>query len=303
MSFNDSTSQVERKTSASLNGKKKIFENPVLSPIIVPLAIVLVGGLIVFGLTSLLSSGKDYRDLVRELESKTFGNRWIAAYELSKVIAQDSLRPEEKLWMNERLSALYRGEDDERTQEFLLVALSSLNLQSNIPILLDAAKGTNSKLSFHALLGLSHFSSEQLKGQSFDFLNQILEGNDPGLVQAAVLLIGHLKLKEFKGQLLIVLNNESSVVALNAAYALLAMDIEEGKVIVRDFLLNGAETYKTKIKDQEIEALQLNALKIIDKNEIKGLESEIKILANQHNSLKVMASAREILEKDENESK
>ena len=63
---------------------KKLLEKSPLSGIAVPIAIVLVSALIIFGVTKMLSSGKDHRDLVAELNSKTFGNRWVAAYELSK---------------------------------------------------------------------------------------------------------------------------------------------------------------------------------------------------------------------------
>ena len=51
---------------------KKILESSPFSGIAVPIAIVLVGGLIIFGVTKMLSSGKNHRDLIEEMNSKTF---------------------------------------------------------------------------------------------------------------------------------------------------------------------------------------------------------------------------------------
>ena len=62
-----------------------------MSGIAVPIAIILIGALIIFGVTKMLSTGKNYRDLVEELHSKTFGNRWVAAFELSKFIASEKI--------------------------------------------------------------------------------------------------------------------------------------------------------------------------------------------------------------------
>jgi hypothetical protein len=64
-----------------------------MSGIAVPIAIVLVGALIIFGVTKMLSSGKNHRDLIDEMNSKTFGNRWVAAYELSKFLAAQKTQP------------------------------------------------------------------------------------------------------------------------------------------------------------------------------------------------------------------
>jgi hypothetical protein len=81
------------------NTSKKILESSPLSGIAVPIAIVLVGGMIIFGVTKMLSSGKDHRDLVEEMNSKTFGNRWVAAYELSKFLAAQKIPKEDMPWV------------------------------------------------------------------------------------------------------------------------------------------------------------------------------------------------------------
>ena len=85
---------------------RKLLENKYISSFMVPLAIILVGALIIFGITKMLSTERTYRDLVREMQSKTFGNRWIAAYELSKLISTNRIPPSEHPWLVENLSDL-----------------------------------------------------------------------------------------------------------------------------------------------------------------------------------------------------
>ena len=86
-------------TGASRPGGKKLLENRYLSNFMVPVAILLVGALIIFGVTKMLSTERTYRDLVREMQSKTFGNRWIAAFELSKLLAAKKIPPDEFPWL------------------------------------------------------------------------------------------------------------------------------------------------------------------------------------------------------------
>ena len=77
--------------SEASGGSEKILEKSPLNGIAIPVAIVLVGVLIVFGVTKMLSTERTHRDLIREMHSKTFGNRWVAAYELSKLFAAKAI--------------------------------------------------------------------------------------------------------------------------------------------------------------------------------------------------------------------
>ena len=52
----------------------EVFKKGYGSNFVIPFAIVLIGSLIIFGVTKMLQTDRGYRDLVRELHSKTFGN-------------------------------------------------------------------------------------------------------------------------------------------------------------------------------------------------------------------------------------
>ena len=114
---------------------KKILESSPLSGIAVPLAIVIVGALIIFGVTKMLSSGKNHRDLIEEMNSKTFGNRWVAAYELSKFLASSKIPKEDMPWVIENLSKVYYESVDARTRNFVVLALGSLKNPLILPVI------------------------------------------------------------------------------------------------------------------------------------------------------------------------
>ena len=93
--------------------QKKILENPFVGSLVVPIAIVLFGSLIIFGVTKMLSAERSYKDLVQEIQSKTFGNKWVAAYELSKQINSSQIPVEDYPWLIENLSLAYKKISDQ----------------------------------------------------------------------------------------------------------------------------------------------------------------------------------------------
>ena len=133
--------------------QEKLLENPVVGSLVVPVAIVLVGALIIFGVTKMLSTDRSYRDLVRELHSKTFGNRWIAAYELSKQISAKNIPAEEVQQLVTNLSEVYDQAVDPRTRNFIIVALGHKNEQA-LPVILRGLNDKDSNVQFHSMIAI-----------------------------------------------------------------------------------------------------------------------------------------------------
>ena len=65
----------------------------------------------------MLTTDRSYQDLLTEMESKSFGNKWVAAYELSKVIASSQVPKEEIPELIKRLGYIYKSSSvDPRTR-------------------------------------------------------------------------------------------------------------------------------------------------------------------------------------------
>ena len=170
--------------------KKILDKSPVVSGLMVPLAIVLVGALIIFGVTKMLSTDRSYQDLVREMESKSFGNKWVAAYELSKVIASSQIPKEEIPALISRLSDIYSSPSaDPRTRDFIVVALGALDSPHSLPLLKKALGDSDKNVKFHAITSIGNMSKENLVLDWGPLLG-LLKSSDRAIQQAAVLTLG-----------------------------------------------------------------------------------------------------------------
>ncbi|MBT3981335.1 MAG: hypothetical protein HOE90_08270 [Bacteriovoracaceae bacterium] len=161
--------------------KKKLLEKSAMAPIMMPVAIVLLGSLLVFGIVKMLSTERSHRDLIREMESKTFGNRWVAAFELSKLLARKSIPEKENQWVIERLSKLYDRSNDARTKNFLILALSTFKTQDILPVLYKGLKDSDSQVQFNAVIGIGNMKV----GTVYDWvpLMELMKAEDQGLKQ------------------------------------------------------------------------------------------------------------------------
>lgn len=135
---------------------RKILESPVLGSLVVPIAIIVVGALIIFGVTKMLSTDRSYKDLVNELHSKTFGNRWIAAYELSKQISTKRIPVEDVPWLVSNLSDVYSEAVDPRTRDFIIVALGALKSELALPLILKGLEDKDPNVKFHSMVALGN---------------------------------------------------------------------------------------------------------------------------------------------------
>ena len=78
-------------------------------------SIIIVGILIVWGINKIITVDRSHRDLVRDLQSRSFGNKWVVAYELSKYISGNQIPVNDMPWVIENLVSLYETSQDERS--------------------------------------------------------------------------------------------------------------------------------------------------------------------------------------------
>ena len=171
--------------------KKKLLEKPLFASMVVPTAIILVAGLIIFGVTRMLSSERSHRDLISEMHSKTFGNRWVAAYELSKLLATSKIPQEEVPWVIANLSQIFSETPDARTRNFIVLALGTFSSQDVIPTLEKALGDEDAQVKFNAVVTLGN----REPGFSFDWskLYPLLDLKDAGLQQVVIFSLARHK--------------------------------------------------------------------------------------------------------------
>ncbi len=279
----------------SETGQKRLLENPFVGNLIVPIAIVLIGALIIFGVTKLLSTERSHRDLVREMRSKTFGNRWIAAYELSKFISSSSIPKEDIPWMIENLAIVMQEAKEPRTRKFIVAAVGAMRNSLALPIIHKALNDLDSGVQFHAIVALSHMPSPI----DFDWklLEGFLESPDLGFVQVTLLTLATHRVLEGRGHLLRFVNHQDRSVRFSAATGLINYREKGALPVLKEilFLVPSNRPDQLGFNAEKVEKLKLNVLVALYRNQWGALNPILNDVVRQEPSLKVVGKIKEIL--------
>jgi HEAT repeat protein len=274
---------------------KKILESSPLSGIAVPIAIVLVGGLIIFGVTKMLSTGKDHRDLIEEMNSKTFGNRWVAAYELSKFLASSKIPKEDMPWVIENLSRVYFESVDARTRNFVVLALGSLNNPLCMPVLNKALEDQDPQVKFNSVVAIGNMTNAP--EVHWDKIEAMLDQNeDPGLKQVALFALASQKHPKTEELALPLLNSNEKTIRYAAATVLTRFKKEEARPVMEEIAaLKYDNVTPSELNGAQVEGLKMSLLENIEKsnwNEMAGLVEKIE---TNDTNVRVTTKAKQVL--------
>lgn len=274
---------------------KKMLESSPLSGIAVPIAIVLVGGLIIFGVTKMLSTGKNHRDLVEEMNSKTFGNRWVAAYELSKFLASQKIPKEDIPWVIENLSQVYRESVDPRTRNFVVLALGSLNNPLTLPTLNAALDDQDHQVKFNAVVSLGNMNKgSDIKWDKIEaMLNQ---EQDPGLKQVALLTMAAHQRPNTEEKAISLLNSSERTVRYAAALVLIPFKNVQAAPVLKEILnLRYDVAQAGELNGAQVEGLKVNVLENLEKSNWNELSSLVEKVEREDTNVKVTTKAKQAL--------
>ncbi|EPZ50370.1 hypothetical protein M902_1290 [Bacteriovorax sp. BAL6_X] len=274
--------------------KKLLESNPVMGSLMVPIAIVLVGALIIFGVTKMLSNDHSYKDLVHEMKSKTFGNKWIAALELSKVISAGAVKEEDIPWLVTNLRDIYKTTVDPRTRDFIVVAIGALGNEGGLPVLEHALQADNPEINFHAMVALSKMP----KGISFkwDLVKKFIEKNDAAMVQVTILTLATHEVDSTEDLFTKSLNSDLGFsVRYAAATALIAYKNDQAIATINEILNLNDESLGKKLTVQEISGLKFNVLTALRRAGWKKMAPSVEKMINIEKDIKVVSLAKEVL--------
>jgi hypothetical protein len=279
----------------SAENTKKMLEKSPMSGIAVPIAIILVGALIIFGVTKMLSSGRDHRDLVNDLHSKTFGNRWVAAYELSKFIASSKIPEQDIPWLITSLGRVYKDSIDQRTQNFIILALGALKNELTLPILDGALDSADKEIKYNAVIAISNLP-RGIDFNSWHKLINFLKSDDFGLVQVSALALSQHKIIEAREALVDLLNTDNIYVKYSVATGLINFREPKIKSIVSDALsMKVSVESEFGLNAAQVENIKLNILAAIRNEKWDFFNAEIRKIIDTESNIKVSTNAREVL--------
>jgi HEAT repeat protein len=277
-----------------MSEEKKILESSPFSGIAVPIAIVLVGALIIFGVTKMLSSGKNHRDLVDEMNSKTFGNRWVAAYELSKFLASSKIPKEDIPWVIENLSKVYKETVDARTRNFVVLALGSLNNPLCIPTLNLGLEDQDPQVQFNAVVSIGNMSD--VTGVNWMAVERLLDQDkDLGLKQVALFAMSTHRRPDLEAKALSMLNSSDRNLRYAASLVLVFFKKTEILPVLSEILALGYDTAKPgELNGAQVEALKMNILSNVEKALWKDALKLIE-MAEKDSNIRVNTKAKQVL--------
>lgn len=277
--------------------QKKILENPFIGSLVVPIAIVLFGALIIFGITKMLSTERSYKDLVTEIQSKTFGNKWVAAYELSKQINSAQIPAGEYPWLIANLSDAYKNSIDPRTRGFIIAALGALKTDLSLPLLQIGLDDQDLDVKFHAIVAIANMP----KGITFnwDKLILLLQSKEPILKQASILALATHSVAAAHEPIRKLINDSNLMVKYAAATSLISYKDESAKNILNEILLMhypeaSARVSPPALDAQQITDLKLSVLSTLQKHNWPLLNEAILEVANKDPNNSVATKAKEV---------
>jgi HEAT repeat protein len=247
-----------------------------------------------FGLWRMLTAERSYRDLVVELQSKTFGNKWIAAFELSKVLANKKIPAEEIPWLLSNLTSVYRETSDVRTREFVIVALSSLQSLEASDLFFEAIASDQGNVRLHAIMAFASLPKLENSQLPWEKLRPLLANDDSTLVQLTLLVIAHHACLELKPDVTNLLVHPSVRVRHAAVVALAALKDESVFEQLKEILLMSSADSKD-FEPAYVAQLKMNALKAIGQSNIKGFRLLIEDALKQEADLLVVNEMRILL--------
>jgi HEAT repeat protein len=274
---------------------KKILESSPLSGIAVPIAIVLVGGLIIFGVTKMLSTGKDHRDLIEEMNSKTFGNRWVAAYELSKFLASSKIPKEDMPWVIENLSKVYYESVDGRTRNFVVLALGSLNNPLTTPVLNKALEDVDPQVKFNAVVAIGNMTT----ATNFDLPKveaMLQQEEDPGLKQVALLALASHNYPKTEELCLPLLTSNEKTIRYAAAIVLVRFKRDEVKPVIQEIAeLKYDNVTPGELNGAQAEGLKVSLLENLEKSNWNELAGFVEKIETNDTNVRVTTKAKQVL--------
>lgn len=286
---------MENQSNGDSSTNKKLLEKPMMNGIAVPIAIVLIGALIIFGVTKMLGSSKGYKDLISELHSKTFGNRWVAAFELSKYLANDKIPREEVPWVVSELSTVYKNSVDPRTRNFIVLALGSLNSNASLEVLSLALNDQDEKVAFNAVVSIGNL--EKLPN-NFDWekVKKLLKNNDPGITQVVIYTLAKHRVKDAEQIILGQLRSADRLTRYSAAIALVQYQSNDALGVLGEIAkLPYPEKAQDGLNAQQISQLKLSVIRAQEKSNWNELKKITEDLARNDANNKVSTKAREVL--------
>jgi len=261
---------------------------------VIPSLIVLlcVGVFVMFGLIS--SESKGVRDFLQEIRTSRGNDRWQAAFEMSRAIAQQpALRGDERLVREIADAIRSEGRDDPKVRKYLVIALEKLGSVSAGPILVESLSDSDPEVRMQAARALG--AIEGVTG-AVEPLGALSTDEDAVVRKVAVFALGRTHDPAAVTPLRPRLDDPVEDVRWNAALALAVLGDASGRSVIEQMLdRSHLDAIEGITEEQKVLAL-INGVQAVYLLKDATLAEKVRTLSREDPSLKVREIAIRALE-------
>lgn len=268
---------------------------------LIPLAVVAVTVMMYAGLRSLLADNRTAQDYLTEIRTGGSIGRWPAAYELSRLMADPSVRADRSLAPALVTAFEQAKDDDPLVRRYLALAMGRLDPPlppQAIEQLTAALQDGDSEARISAIWALGSSGDESVVPR----LQPLYQSPDAGIRKMIVYALGALPGKAQVDTLRTALEDPAPDVRWNAAIALARHGSHEGVGVIKQMLDRQyvEQVVKRDVRqdgDQDpIADVMISGLRAAAALKDETLRSSIATVSRQDRSMKVRQAALEALE-------
>ena len=257
---------------------------------IVPVIIVAlcVGIFLLFGLIT--HDSRTARDYLDEIKAGR-GNRWQAAFELSKFLTANGEAQDQRLARD--VSALFRSskDDDPRIRQYLALALGRLHDPIGVPPLVESLAEANPDIQLYAAWALG----ELRDARAVEALSKLTEGQDTNVRKMAIFSLGLIQDPRAIPPLQTTLNDPHPDIRWNSALALARLGDRAGLDTLHQMIDRRYLNSLVDVRDeQKVDAI-INAVKALALLKDSSARSQVQTLSKTDPDVKVRSAALDAL--------
>ena len=287
------TNDVTQETPNTPEEEKSFLRIIVHSFFIIPFLIAVCCAVLFAGMYMLTREQRSVYDYLEDIKTGGLSKRWQGAFELSRILANPDLIPQEKRFTDELISAFEHAKhDDNRTRQYIALAMGRTGNADFAQPLIDGLKDEK-EVNIPALIyALGMLKQKETASALYPYVDH----SDSRIRSIAIVALGTIAEPQSKNILKKHLNDQEPNVQWGAAVSLAQMNDSSGKSILSQMMNRQYWAQFPEVDTNEQNNLVLTAIRASVQLNDSDLNAQIAKLAKTDPNMKVRAAALESLQ-------
>lgn len=283
-------SSEERQPSAENPAEEKsFFQIIVHSFFIVPFLIAVFCVVVFVGVRLLTQENRTAYDYLEDVKIGGSTKRWQGAFELSKMLADERLRPTEERFSREMISAFEASEhDDPRVRQYLALAMGRAGEPEFATVIGKAIADEENEDNILAMIYALGLLS---KAESVEVLTPFLKHQNPRVRSIAVTSLGAISHPTSLNSLKNMLQDPEPNVKWGSALSLARLGDRSGIDVIQNLLSRSYYESFERVDQHEQNQLIFAAIKTVEEGGFRELIPELEQLSRDDPNMKIRSAA------------